>query len=110
MTSDRTLEAGTHSLHPWRVVTESGERVIRGQPPGYGPKVAVVMHRVFEHGKPAATDPEADANARLVAAAPELLAAADAILELGAKHAELARSEAFARLQAAAASARGAPA
>ena len=73
-------EEGDHSLGPWRVIRESGERAVRAQPPGYGPKVATVWHVLYEEGRPAPNDPIADANARLIQAAPDLLAAAEAIL------------------------------
>ena len=93
---------GDHSMGPWRVIRESGERAVRAQPPGYGPKVATVWHVLYEEGKPATNDPIADANARLIGVAPDLLAAAEGVL--AAPGAE----EPLESLRAAVAQARGA--
>jgi hypothetical protein len=107
VTSDRHLAGSQHSLAPWRVVKESGQRVIRGQPPGYGPRIAIVVHRVFVEGKPAEQDPEADANGSVLAAAPDLLAAAEAVIQRVDQKGDVAGSDAYAQLRAAVDAARG---
>lgn len=85
---------------PWEVVTLHDQR---SQPaPTYRGLVCVLEHSerrvsvVAEHGRPALPE-EVDANARLIAAAPELLAACQVALD---EHDALSPSQRY-RLEAA---------
>jgi hypothetical protein len=67
--------------------------------------VATVKSLSYVHGKHPADDPVADANARLIAAAPSLLAAAEAVMQ--SLDAERQYSEPAMALRAAIQAARG---
>jgi len=95
------MVAGTCTVGPWRYVKHRSERQIRGFPPGYGPLVASVEGRVYVGGEHPAQDVEADSNARLIAAAPQLLVAAQEVLAAMSADGGKGASEPLAHLQAA---------
>jgi hypothetical protein len=83
------------------------DRQIRGFPPGYGPLVASVEGRAYVGGEHPQEDVEADSNARLIAASPQLLTAALEVLAAVDGDAARRESEPFAHLKAAVQLARG---
>lgn len=74
-----------YTIGPWKVLPEEVDRNyirVRGTAFGYRYKIANVVNPSCDHS-PQPEAEETRANARLIAAAPELLEALETILEIG---------------------------